>query len=146
MRCSPRGFSSLSKAAAAASCTIGATHDRQVFSSRPIRSIVGLLLIAKPARQPGRSRRVLRAVLLAGAALLLVESLIGDRGLTAMLEARRQHQALQQSLDELRARNAALRHQARQLRENPDAIEEAARRDLNFTAPGEKVFIIKDAK
>ena len=101
---------------------------------------------AKPARQPGRSRRVLRAVLLAGAALLLVESLIGDRGLTAMLEARRQHQALQQSLDELRARNAALRHQARQLRENPDAIEEAARRDLNFTAPGEKVFIIKDAK
>ena len=99
-----------------------------------------------PTRQPGRSRRVLRAVLLAGAALLLAESLVGDRGLTAMLEARRQHQALQQSLDELRARNAALRHQARQLRENPDAIEEAARRDLHFTAPGEKVFIIKDAK
>jgi cell division protein FtsB len=101
---------------------------------------------AKPPRQPGRGRRVLGTVLLAGAALLLVESLIGDRGLTAMLEARRQHQALQQSLNELRARNAALRHQARQLRENPDAIEEAARRDLNFTAPGEKVFIIKDAK
>lgn len=101
---------------------------------------------AKPPRQPGRGRRALRAVLLAGAALLLVESLIGDRGLTAMLEARRQHQALQQSLDELRARNATLRHQARQLRENPEAIEEAARRDLNFTAPGEKVFIIKDAK
>lgn len=101
---------------------------------------------ATPARQPGRSRRVLRAMLLAGAALLLAESLVGDRGLTAMLEARRQHHALQRSLDELRARNAALRHQARQLRENPDAIEEAARRDLHFTAPGEKVFIIKDAK
>jgi cell division protein FtsB len=101
---------------------------------------------AMPARQPDRSRRALRAVLLAGAALLLAESLIGYRGLTAMLEARRQHHSLQQSLDELRARNAALRHQARQLRENPDAIEEAARRDLHLTAPGEKVFIIKDAK
>ena len=99
-----------------------------------------------PTRQPGRSRRVLRALLLAGAGLLLAESLVGDRGLTAMLEARRQHEALQQSLDELRASNAALRYQARQLRENPDAIEEAARRDLHFTAPGEKVFIIKDAK
>jgi cell division protein FtsB len=101
---------------------------------------------AMPARQPGRSRRMLSAMLLAGAALLLVESLVGDRGLTAMLEARRQHQQLQQSLEQLRARNAALRYQARQLRENPDAVEEAARRDLNLMAPGEKVFIIKDAQ
>lgn len=100
---------------------------------------------ANPARQPGRSRRVFQAILLAGAALLLVESLVGDRGLTAMLEARRQHQALQGSVDRLRASNAALRQQAQSLRESPDAIEEAARRDLHLIGQGEKVFIIKDA-
>ena len=96
--------------------------------------------------QPGRGRRVLRAFLWIGAALLLVESIFGERGFTAMIEARRQHQALQQSLDLLRAENADLRSQARRLREDPTAIEEVARRDLGLIAPGEKVFIIKDAK
>ena len=100
---------------------------------------------ASPARQPGRRRRMFQAILLAGAVLLLVESLVGDRGLTAMLDARRQHQVLQSSVDRLRASNAALRGQAQALRESPDAIEETARRDLNLISPGEKVFIIKDA-
>lgn len=80
-----------------------------------------------------------------GAALLLVESIFGERGFTAMIEARRQHQALQQSLDRLRSENAALRGEARRLREDPTAIEEIARRDLRLIAPGETVFIIKDA-
>ena len=53
---------------------------------------------------------------------------------------------MQQSLDHLRAENAALRSQARRLREDPTAIEEVARRDLGLIAPGEIVFIIKDAK
>ena len=101
---------------------------------------------ASPPRQPGRSRRMFQGILLAGAVLLLVESLVGDRGLTAMLEARRQHETLQTSLDRLRASNATLRYQAQQLRESPAAIEETARRDLNLIAPGEKVFIVKDAE
>lgn len=99
-----------------------------------------------PRPAGGRGRRVLRAALWAGAALLLVESLFGERGFTAMIEARRQHQALQSSLDRLRAENVRLRDDARRLREDPDAIEEAARRDLGLISPGEKIFIIKDAK
>lgn len=122
---------------AAKSANLGSRAMSEVTKPKGRRSV--------PARQPGRSRRVFRAALLAGAALLLVESLVGDRGLTAMLEARRQHQALQSSLDRLRAANAALRHRAQLLREDPEAIEEAARRDLRLMAPGEKVFIIKDA-
>lgn len=99
-----------------------------------------------PRPAGGRARRVLRAALWAGAALLLVESLFGERGFTAMIEARRQHQALQSSLDRLRAENVRLRDDARRLREDPEAIEEAARRDLGLISPGEKIFIIKDAK
>ena len=96
--------------------------------------------------KPGRGRRALKAVLWVGAALLLAESLFGERGFTAMKDARRQHHAMQSSLDQLRAENTALRSQARRLREDPEAIEEIARRDLRLLAPGEIVFIIKDAK
>jgi len=79
-----------------------------------------------------------------GAALLLAESIFGERGFTAMIEARRQYQAVQGSLDQLRAENAALRSQAQRLREDPATIEEIARRDLRLQAPGEVVFIVKD--
>jgi cell division protein FtsB len=100
----------------------------------------------QPSRQAGRGRRVLTAVMWIGAVLLLAESIFGERGFTAMIEARRQHDAVQFSLDKLRAENAALRARARRLREDPDAIEEIARRDLRLLAPGEIVFIVKDAK
>ena len=100
----------------------------------------------QPDRPWERGRRAVKAVIWVGAALLLAESIFGERGFTAMVEARRQHQAMQSSLDQLRAENAALRSQARRLREDPEAIEEIARRDLRFIAPGEIVFIVKDAK
>ncbi|MBK5297424.1 MAG: septum formation initiator family protein [Vicinamibacteria bacterium] len=80
-----------------------------------------------------------------GAALLLAESLFGERGFTAMIAARKQHQAMQSSLGQLRAENAALRSRARRLKDDPEAIEEVARRDLRLLAPGEIVFIVKDA-
>lgn len=98
---------------------------------------------AEPAR-PGRFRGVLKAVMWVGAALLLLESLFGDRGFTAMIEARKQHQAAEAALERLRAENAVLRYQTRRLREDPGAIEEAARRDLKLAAPGEIVFVVKD--
>jgi cell division protein FtsB len=94
----------------------------------------------------GRGRRALRAAMWIGAALLMAESIFGERGFTAMIEARKQHHAMQRSLDQLRAENAALRSRARRLREDPKAIEEIARRDLRLLAPGEIVFIIKDSQ
>ena len=81
-----------------------------------------------------------------GAALLLVESIFGERGFSAMIQARKQHHTMQHSLDQLRDENAALRSRARRLKEDPKAIEELARRDLRLQAEGEIVFIIKDAK
>jgi cell division protein FtsB len=80
------------------------------------------------------------------ALILVVESLFGSRGLNAMLDARRQYQAIAADVERLRAENLRLRSEAKRLREDPAAIEEAARRDLGYAAPGEKVFIIRDAK
>jgi len=63
-----------------------------------------------------------------------------------MLKARQQYRTLESALERSRAENAQLREQARELREDPSAIEAIARRELGLIRPGEKLFIIKDVK
>ena len=72
-----------------------------------------------------------------------MDALVGEKGLPAMIHARQQHRALQDSLAGAKAENARLREQARQLREVPAVIEAHARRDLGLIRPGEKLFIIR---
>ena len=78
------------------------------------------------------------------AAVLIVDGLVGDRGLLAMLRARKEYDGLAAIIAGKRNENARLREEARRLREDPSAIEEIARRELGLIKPGEKVFIIKD--
>ena len=78
------------------------------------------------------------------AAVIVVDGLVGDRGLLAMLRARHEYDQLAGSIARQRAENARLREQARRLREDPSAIEEIARRELGLIRPGERVFIVKD--
>ena len=85
-------------------------------------------------------------VVLAVGCVLIIDALVGDRGFLAMLKARQQYRTLETSLAQSRAENARLREQARQLREDPQAVEEIARRELGLLRPGEKLFIIKDVK
>jgi cell division protein FtsB len=98
---------------------------------------------AAPQRA-GRARRIVRVLLLFFAAVIVVDALVGDYGLFAMLEARRRHDELAKTIAHQRLENARLREEARRLREDPSAIEEIARRDLGLIRPGEKVFIVKD--
>jgi cell division protein FtsB len=96
------------------------------------------------ARLPARGRRALRVLLIFIAAVIVVDGLVGDRGLLAMLRARQEYDGLTATIARQRADNARLREQVRRLREDPAAIEEVARRDLGLIKPGEKVFILKD--
>ncbi|HTI43021.1 MAG TPA: septum formation initiator family protein [Vicinamibacterales bacterium] len=96
--------------------------------------------------QRRRRSRVVRYVVLAVGCVLIIDALVGDRGFLAMLKARQQYRTLETSLAQSRAENAHLRDQARELREDPQAIEEIARRELGLIRPGEKLFIIKDVK
>jgi cell division protein FtsB len=91
-----------------------------------------------------RSRRILRYVFLAAGCVLVIDALVGDKGLLAMIQARQEFRALEQSLAEVRAENARLRDDARRLREDPQAVEDLARRELGLMKPGEKLFIIRD--
>jgi len=106
-------------------------------------------LPALPRRTPGSkqsagSRRVIYVLVLFVASVIVVDGLVGDRGLIAMLRAHREYDELASAISRQRAENAQLREEARRLREDPTAIETIARRELGLIRRGEKVFIIKD--
>ncbi|MGH9384062.1 MAG: FtsB family cell division protein [Vicinamibacterales bacterium] len=91
-----------------------------------------------------RGWRLLRQALLLATAVFLIDAIAGEKGFFSLLQARRDYQVLQESLERARAANAALREHARRLREEPGAIEEEARRELGLIKPGETLFIIKE--
>jgi cell division protein FtsB len=87
---------------------------------------------------------VIEVALVAIGIIVMVEGLVGDKGLLTMLKARQQFRALEASIGASRTENARLREEARRLKEDPSAIEELARRELGMIKPGEKLFIVKD--
>ena len=93
----------------------------------------------------GRRRRIIQLLLLFVASVIVIDGLVGDRGLLAMMRARHEYDTAAATVGRQRAENVRLREEARRLREDPAAIEEIARRELGLIRPGEKVFIIKDA-
>jgi cell division protein FtsB len=107
--------------------------DHQSPSGTPFKASVGR-----------RGGRVVRYVLAFVTAVLVIDAVVGDKGLLALLDARKEYQALEMSLNHARAENRDLREEARRLREDPSAIEDLARKDLGLIMPGETLFIIKD--
>ena len=95
-------------------------------------------------KPPARNRRLVPLLLLLVAAALVVDGLVGERGLVAMLRARRDYDGLSATIARQRTENARLREEARRLRDDPTAIEEIARRELGLIKEGERVFIVKD--
>ena len=96
------------------------------------------------SKRPDRTRRIVQAILLFIAAVIVVDALVGEQGLFAMLRARRQAEELAATIARQKAENARLREEVERLNDDPAAIEEVARRELGLIRPGEKVFIIKD--
>ena len=91
-------------------------------------------------------RRLVQYVLVFIGVVIVVDALVGDKGLLATSKAREEYRALEGSLGQARAENARLRDEARRLREDPATIEEIARRDLGLIKPGEKVFVVRDVQ
>ena len=91
-----------------------------------------------------RRSRLARVLVLIVGCVLIVDALVGDRGLLTMLEARADYRGAERDLAAIRAENARLRDYARRLREDPAAIEEIARREMGLLRPGEQLFIVKN--
>lgn len=101
---------------------------------------------AVPAVPQAKRRRTLQMLLVFVTLVLVINALVGERGLMETLRARRQHQELVASIERLRAENARLREEVRLLNSDPGTIEALARQELGLIKPGEMLFIIKDAK
>ena len=78
--------------------------------------------------------------------VMLLNALVGDKGVLQMLKKRQEWQRLEQALAAVQAENAVLRLEVQRLRSDPAAIEDLARRNLDLIKPGEKMFIIRDAR
>jgi cell division protein FtsB len=101
---------------------------------------------AVPAAPPAFRRRALHLLLVFVTLVLVIDALIGEKGLVESMRARRKYQEVAASLDALRRENAKLREDMRRLNEDPATIEAVAREELGLIRPGEVVFILKDAK
>lgn len=91
-----------------------------------------------------RGRRAVQYVLVFVGGVLVLDALVGEKGLLEMLKKRQEYRALEQSLAEIRTDNARLAEEVRRLQEDASAIEDLARRELGLIKPGEKLFILKD--
>jgi cell division protein FtsB len=92
-----------------------------------------------------RRRRMVQYLVVLVGCVLLIDSLVGDKGVLQMLKKRQESRALELAVAAARAENERLRLEVERLRNDPAALEEIARRDLGLIKPGEKLFIIKDA-
>jgi cell division protein FtsB len=91
-----------------------------------------------------RGRRAVQYLLVFVGCVLVLDALVGEKGLVEMLKKRQEYRALEQSLADVRGDNSRLREEARRLQEDASAIEDLARRELGLIKPGEKLFILKD--
>jgi len=90
-------------------------------------------------------RRLLNYILALVTVVLVVDALVGDKGLIETMRARRQYANVAASLAVLRQQNALLRDDIRRLEEDPATIESIARQELGLMRPGELLFVVKDA-
>jgi cell division protein FtsB len=104
--------------------------------------------VRKRARTPQEAkqwrRRMAGYALAVAAFILVVNALVGENGYLATMSARRERDRLEREVRQTQEQNAQMREQIRQLKTNPKALEDAARKELRMSKPGETVVIIKD--
>lgn len=112
--------------------------------SPPSVSAAGRNAVGVPLRR-GFWQRFGPKLLLLATLILIVDALVGDKGLLERLRERQRHHDVLQTLEQMQHENGDLREQARRLREeDPATIEDEARRQLGMIKPGEMLFIVKD--
>ena len=90
-------------------------------------------------------RRITGYALFAAVFVLMVNALVGENGYLATMQARSEQARLIDAVARMRIKNQQMREENHEIRTNPKALEEAARRELNMMKPGETVVILKDA-
>ncbi len=91
------------------------------------------------------SRQRIGLTLVACALLLLAYFvLFGRDGVATYMQKRREAQQLQQQLQTLQQENQQMTLHNQRLLNDPSAIEDAARRQLHYTRPGEVIYTLPE--
>ena len=90
-------------------------------------------------------RRLVRGGMVLVFVLALVDGVFGARGIIENTSLKKRNAQLAASIDEFRAGNEALIDDIKRLREDPAAIEELARDELELMKDGELLIILRDA-
>ena len=93
-----------------------------------------------------RGRRILNLLLGFATVVLLVDALVGEKGLVARMRARAEYQKQYAAVEAIKLQNIKLRETAASLRDDPSAIEAVAREELGLIREGEMLFILRDVK
>lgn len=102
--------------------------------------------MAPRAEAAARRTTIVQFAIFAVAAVIMIDAVVGDKGLLQTFRARREYQQDLAHISSLQRENAGMRERLRRLREDPAAIEEAARRNLGLVKPGEILVIVRDAE
>ena|SRR5688572_4254831 len=94
-------------------------------------------------RAPRRPRRVVESIMVGIGCILFADAILGERGIVAMVRARDESREQAQLLEQAQATYKRLTEDIRRISEDPQTLEDYARRELGFIKPGEKLFIIK---
>jgi len=85
----------------------------------------------------------MKSVAAFGLCVVLFSTFTGERGLPALLKARREADALALRIATLRSENAQLKARADALRSDPATIEAVARETLGFARRDELVVLLR---
>ena len=99
-----------------------------------------------PAPAPTLQRRTIHLLLVFVTVVLVVDALVGEKGLMESMRARRHYREVAASLEALQRENDRMTEEVRRLTDDPATIESVARQELGLMRPGEVLFIIKDQK
>lgn len=100
----------------------------------------------RPTAPPRNTRRrLIEAVVVFVGCVLLLDALVGERGLIVMMRAAQDNRGLEQQLETLKTDNSRMRLQIELLKKDRETIEDLARQKLGLMKRGEKVFSIRDA-
>jgi cell division protein FtsB len=99
-----------------------------------------------PAPPATFQRRTIHLLLVFITVVLVVDALVGEKGLMETMRARREYREVEASLDAIKRDNERMREEVRRLKEDPATIESVARKELGLIRQGEVLFIIKDQK
>lgn len=81
-----------------------------------------------------------RAIFLIAFALLLLQDVFGTHGVVAMRRSQKEAAQIREEIKQLSEENKQLDQRVKDLKSDPQTIEEIARHDMGLARPGEYIF------